>query len=465
MIEKEPVRDDLPVVFVVLDGLGDRPCAALDGNTPLEVAATPVLDELAARGANGIHEPFGPGWATSSERAHWEMFGLSHVRFPGRTLLEWLGVGGIPPLATPLWHLAVRRGELSDGVVTITGRMNSGDIDIAPIVDQVLRDWTESFAGDDVTFTLAPLRLGEWVLLGHGLTSVEVSDTDPLFEHVHPWMRPVPLHEAVEFGGDRLTEARRSAKAIQEYLLGARAALLQAGLPINVPTTKWPSIAPHPMSYRDHVGVDGAMVTSSALYRGFARLLGMREVDIAPEAGDAALGLSARVNAARHLLAEPQRPDFIHVHTKAPDEAGHTKDPNAKVSAIEACDAAIASLMDLVDRGELVLAVTGDHATPSEGALLHSGDPTPFLVVAADQRRDQVRSFGETQALGGTLGRLRAADIAPLLHGLARRPFFIGHRPGAFLGPALPISPQPMPAHSAEFFPVVKSHGMMESTR
>jgi len=67
--ETQPRLDDdrLPVVLVVLDGLGDRPVPDLGGGTPSEAADTPVLDALAARGASGWHLPFGWGLAPSSE--------------------------------------------------------------------------------------------------------------------------------------------------------------------------------------------------------------------------------------------------------------------------------------------------------------------------------------------------------------------------------------------------------------
>ena len=465
MKSKWPQRDDLPVVLVVLDGLGDRPCLSLGGRTPLEVASTPALDELAARGANGVHVPFGPGWATSSERSHWAMFGLPELAFPGRALLEWVGEGGVPPLGTPMWHLAARRGEQVDGVMRITGRMGSQHSDIAHTLNRILQEWTEEFVVDGVSFSIESLRLGEWVLLAHGLESIEVSDSDPLFDHMHPWMLPVPLQECVIAGGRRLVEAQRTADALKAYLLGAHASLVCAGLEITVPTTKWPSIAGQPLSFLDLVGVQGAMLTSSALYRGLARTLGMREIDVAATAEDPGLGLSARVQSAIRLLGEEQRPDFIHVHTKAPDEAGHTKKPEAKIAAIEACDAAIAAFIDIIDRGDLVLAVTGDHATPSEGLLMHSGDPTPIVVVAPEQRKDSVREFGETAALSGALGSLRAADIAPLLHGLARRPFFVGHRPGASIKSALPLSPIAMPVPGAEPIYLERPQIMKESSR
>jgi 2,3-bisphosphoglycerate-independent phosphoglycerate mutase len=358
-----------------------------------------------------------------------------------------------------MWHLAVRKGEAIGQQMCITGRLDSTDAVVAEIVDAALQEWSVAFAHEHCRFTVEPLRLGEWILIGHGLTSREVTDTDPLFDNLHPWMLPMPWAEASQEGGERLRSAHQSSQALHAYLAGAYQVL--SGLGPFVPTTKWPSMWQRSLSFRELVGVNAAMVTSSALYRGMARLLDMTEIDIAALPGDPAAGLPARVNAGIELLAGADRLDFIHVHTKAPDEAGHTKNAEAKVAAIEACDAAIAPLLAVLDRDDLVLAVTGDHATPSEGMLLHSGDPTPFVVCAPEQRRDGVRSFGETTALAGSLGMLRAADIAPLLHGLARRPFFIGHRPGSVHSASLPVTPQFMP------IPAQKNHPptLMESPR
>ena len=48
-------------VLLILDGLGDRPVAALGGRTPLEAAHTPVLDRLASAGSYGLMDPIGQG--------------------------------------------------------------------------------------------------------------------------------------------------------------------------------------------------------------------------------------------------------------------------------------------------------------------------------------------------------------------------------------------------------------------
>lgn len=442
MIGAPVVDDAIPSVLVILDGLGDRPCTELGGRTPAEAASTPVLDELTRRGTTGVHVPFGPGWATSSERSHWAMFGLSDVPFPGRALLELAGVGGAVPWGVPMWHLALRRGEYSGSGIRITGRAGRNDADEAAQLGRLISLGPAQDTYSGISFGLLPLRTAEWVLVAHGAESVEVSDTDPLFEHVHPWMKPVPTAAALRAAGNRLDEAERTARALESFLLSTRRALLEHDASFDVPTTKWASRLDEPLSYYDLVGVAGAMTPSSALYRGLARVLAMDAIEVQASENDLAMGLAGRVNASVERLDGSI--GFIHVHTKATDEAGHTKDPHYKVSVIEACDAALAPLLDQLDSTSVM--VTGDHATPSTTSLLHSGDPTPLVLAGPDIRADDVSSFGEKTCARGDLGRLRASDISPMLFSTARRPFFIGHQPGAYVTAALPQGVQAMPA-------------------
>ena len=83
--ETQPRLDDdrLPVVLVVLDGLGDRPVPELGGRTPSEAARDPrTSTRWPARGASGWHLPFGWGRAPASELAHWAMFGVRRRPVP-----------------------------------------------------------------------------------------------------------------------------------------------------------------------------------------------------------------------------------------------------------------------------------------------------------------------------------------------------------------------------------------------
>ncbi|MEO1575527.1 MAG: phosphoglycerate mutase [Pseudomonadota bacterium] len=437
------IDDRLPILLVILDGLGDRAAPQLGHRTPAEVARTPVLDELCTRGVNGVHVPFGPGRTTSSEFAHWGLFGFADVPFPGRAALEALGVGHAPPVDVPHFHYALRHGEVRDGARYLSTRATR-DRDEADC--EALFAALDGREVDGVRFERLSLRCGECVLMAHNANSREISDTDSLFDHLHPWMRPVPLADAADPDA-----AGHLAGAMETWLREGQSIL--AAHPVNrtrrergfatldTPVTKWASrLDPAMPSFEQRIGFRGAAVTDTVLYRGLARCLGMTFTHLNYDPDHPSDDMRRRLGAARELMGEA---GFVHVHVKATDEAGHTKQPANKVAAIEAADAGLEALLDLAD--EAVVAVTGDHATPSVGGLLHSGDPTPFVAAAPGIRPDATQALGEGPAHTGELGALGARDVMPLLIGYANRPFFLGHRPGPWASHALPDRPEPMP--------------------
>src|ERR671925_60854 len=82
------------LLYVCLDGLGDDPNPGLGDRTPLEAAATPFLDDLAARGRNGLVHTVGPDIAPESDIAVFAILGYDPAeQHPGRGVLEALGSG------------------------------------------------------------------------------------------------------------------------------------------------------------------------------------------------------------------------------------------------------------------------------------------------------------------------------------------------------------------------------------
>ena len=102
----------------------------------------------------------------------------------------------------------------------------------------------------------------------------------------------------------------------------------------------------------------GAAVTSSALYRGLAATLGLISHDIEP-LPDPGEDLFVRFETAATLLDEGAQ--FVHVHTKAADEAGHTKDPREKMRVLQLLDEASRRLHQKPFLSAVVV-ITGDHA-------------------------------------------------------------------------------------------------------
>lgn len=362
------------------------------------------------------------------------MFGFSDVPFPGRAVLEGIGAGIDVPTGAATMFAALRTSRVADGQVWITGRVGKGDTTDADVLLKELATLFENNAAQ-----LHPVGRGEAVVVFPHSTRGDVTDSDPFFEDFHPWLR-VRATEPV---------ASQLAENLNRLLLDARRQLLAspvnadrvaAGRPaLDVLTTKWSGTRLSLPDFATQTGVPGAAVTSTRLYRGIAGLLGMRHQHLAPDA-DLSRDIAARIEVAEGLIDDGAR--FVHVHTKATDEAGHTKLPRAKLDVLEALDPGLAVLEALADRA--IIAITGDHATPSVDGVLHTADPTPLLVVGPTVRPDDVTEFGERFARRGWYGTVHARDLLPLLFSHANRPVFLGHRATPHRTLALPDAPEAM---------------------
>jgi 2,3-bisphosphoglycerate-independent phosphoglycerate mutase len=387
----------LPIVLVLIDGLGDRAHEVLGGRTASEAAATPNLDALAAGGSCGLLYGVGPGRAPSSEVAHWAMLGYRPDEFPGRAVFEALGRGQELSAEHVFAYAALRPAERRDDGWWLTGRPDSErDADLA--AELVAR--CDGIEIEGLSFSLEHVWRGESVLRIAGGADERVTDSDAFFRDRHPVLRPRPL----------VPKAERTASACEEW---SREVIRRLdGERFNVITLKWFG-RPRPLpSFRERHGIDGAFAAESAFLRGLGRCVGLE-----PVAAELDVGLVAE-----RLEAGDT---FVYVHDKRVDEAGHTKDPRRKQSAVEEIDALLADLP--TDRA--IVSVTGDHATPASPEVIHSGDPVPLLIAGPGVRADSVTCFGELDCAAGILGQLRGPDLMPVLLNAADRPLFLGSRP------------------------------------
>ena len=80
------------LIYVLLDGVGDKPEPSLNYLTPLEAAYTPYLDSITRKGVSGIVYSVGKGISPESDIAVFCMLGydLSSNYF-GRGVVEAIG--------------------------------------------------------------------------------------------------------------------------------------------------------------------------------------------------------------------------------------------------------------------------------------------------------------------------------------------------------------------------------------
>lgn len=396
-------------LLILLDGLGDRAHAQFDDRTPLQAARTPFLDRLAARGGTGLYHATRFGQALPSENAHFAIFGGAPYEFPGRGPLEALGAGVDlgPQDVAVLSHFAHVVPDEHNRLVLKRDRVKVGPDECRSLFDAL-----PPFEQDGIRITHHPAGDLFGVLRLTGPVSPHITDTNPMVDGRRiPAVLPLRdyTHDPAALG---------TANALRAFLIDAFHRLKTApvnleriarGLPpiTGLVTQRAGRLTDCP-SFRDRYGLRGLSIASGTMFAGLARFTGM-DFHRAGDTDDPGRDLAERVKLARKKLADY---DFIHVHTKAPDQAAHTKDPMAKVRAIESLDRGLASALEPLENDpSLLLVVTADHSTPSCGPLIHSGEPVPLMIVGDGVRRDPVDSFDEISVAGGCLGCMRGPEL------------------------------------------------------
>lgn len=377
------------ILLIVLDGVGGLPLEP-GGPTELEAARTPNLDRLAQESALGLLTPVYPGLAPGSGPGHLALFGYDPFRYVvGRGALSALGLGA----------------DFREGDVALRGNFATLDAEGRVLDRRAGRPSTEENRRVIAKLQEATPRLEDVevhfytesehrflvILRGEGLAD-GVTDTDPQKTGLPP-LRAQALDRASEKTArlvNLLSERVREALKEEPRMNGA----LFRG------ASKRPSFP----RMQEVYGLTPAAIASYPMYKGLAALVGMEVLPVEGE-GDA---LEGKLQA---LEANWDRYDFFYFHVKKTDAMGEDGNFPGKVEKIELFDALLPGILAL--RPE-VLAITGDHSTPS-ALKAHSWHPVPLLLKAPYLRADEAKRFTEREALRGSLGHLRGVELMPLL--------------------------------------------------
>jgi 2,3-bisphosphoglycerate-independent phosphoglycerate mutase len=375
---------DTKILLVVMDGLGGY--ADANHGTELEEAATPNFDRLAAEGMTGLVEPVGPGITPGSGPGHLGLFGYDPAKFElGRGALSAAGLD----FTLQAGDVAAR-GNLctlgSDGTITDRRAGRVPDAEARAVVEKlqagVHLDGAQAFFRHEKEHRVLV------VLRGEGLEP-NLGDTDPQLTGVPP-LEPTALDPG----------SKRTAEFVAE--LNAQVRTLLADEPkANFVLLRGFDTHRELPSFADRYGLRAAAVAIYPMYRGIARLLGM---DV--------LGQPADLDDQLAILRDAWNDyDYFFLHHKYTDSAGEDGDRPRKVAMIEKLDAYVPALREL---GPDVIAVTGDHATPSQMAA-HSWHPVPALLWSDRCGRDETDRFGERWCLRGGIGMRPTKDLMPIM--------------------------------------------------
>ena len=406
------------VLFLVLDGISDRPCDVLDGRTPLAAARTPVLDRLAAEGVCGIMDSIAPGIRPGSDTSHLALLGYPPQEYyTGRGPLEAEGTG-IHMTAGMIGFRCNFATVDADGLVTDrrAGRISG----TAPLAEAIRDGVDLSPLGLGFRFESGAGHRAALALTGEGLGD-KVSSNDPKREGVRPLtIRPCTADPADAKTAEACNEfIRQSREILFDHPVNARR--MEEGLmPGNLLLIRGAGKMGMFPQFSERYGLSGSVISAATLISGIGKVVGLEHIPVPGTTGSVDSDLDAKVKAA---LAELDRKDFVLLNIKGADEAGHDGKGIQKRDFIEVIDAALEPLLDLEDT---LLVVCADHSTPCS-IKDHSADPVPVVIRGPGVRTDRTARFDEVSCAEGGLHRIRGCDLMPIVLDLINK----SHKYGA----------------------------------
>jgi 2,3-bisphosphoglycerate-independent phosphoglycerate mutase len=385
IIENLKETNNKKILLLVADGLGGLPMEQ-GGDTELEAASTPHLDELARTASCGLLEPVGPGITPGSGPAHLALFGYDPIKYDiGRGVLEGLGIDF--PLTEK--DVAARfnfasvdaEGKLTD---RRAGRISTEENE--RLVTK-LKKGIKLKGNVELFIETVKEHRGLLVLRGERLSG-KIRDTDPQELGVPP----LPAKALT-------TQAEKTAEYANQFL--AQAAHILKGEKANMILLRgFAKYTPLP-TMAERYGLNALAVAQYPMYRGLARLVGMTVAPQTKSTEDDILMVEKNFGSY----------DFFYLHFKKTDSRGEDGNFEEKVKAIETLDGMVPALLKLKPD---VFAVTADHSTPCALAM-HSWHPVPLLIRSAYCRRDAADRFDEKNCAFGALGLRPSTHLMPIL--------------------------------------------------
>lgn len=381
-------------LIVLGDGMADRPLTELKGMTPLEYAATPNFDKLAAKSSVGLVKTVPDGMKPGSDVANLSVLGYDPKRYySGRSPLEALSIGVIMKPG----DVAVRTNlvTLSDEEKLEDKTMldySAGEIPTEE-ARKIIESVEEELGSEKLKF-YSGVSYRHCLIETNGTTATKL--TPP---HDISGKKVGEYLPQGEMGGEMRELIRRSGEILAEH-------------PVNVkrraegkrPATHvwfWGAgTKPTLDTFFSKFGLKGAIVSAVDLLKGIAKGTEMYAPCVKGATGTLSTNWKGKVEAVKDCFKSGI--DYVYLHFEAPDECGHQGDIPGKIAAIEKVDEALGELKEFLDStGEgYKIAVLPDHPTPIE-VRTHTSSPVPYMIYDSRKPVDSGLKYNEKDAQNG----------------------------------------------------------------
>lgn len=402
--------------------MADLPVERLGGQTLLQYAHKPMMDQLAREGRTGRLVTVPEGFPPGSEVANTAILGydLNKV-YEGRGPLEAASIGY--NMADDDMAIRCNIITLEDGkIITHNGgnlETQDADVLIKYLNEKLAKPINEREGCERVKF-ITGIQYRHLLVIKGGSKHIVCA---PPHDHPNEEWRSL-LVKAVEqapMEQGRLS-AQQTADLLNELILKSQELLVRH--PYNQEKAKKGerqanSIWPWSGGYRPSMQTlmeqyddikSGTVISAVDLIQGIGRYAGLRIVKVEGATGLANTNYEGKAQAAIDAL---RNDDFVFVHVEASDEAGHDGDLDLKLKTIEYLDQRlIAPIYREVETWAepVCIAILPDHLTPVE-MRIHVGQPVPFIIWHRGIEPDEVQQYDEVSCVEGAYGLLRLNEF------------------------------------------------------
>lgn len=385
----------LKYVIIIPDGCADEPQESLGGRTPLQAAATPHMDAVAAAGVVGRANHVPASLPAGSDVANLSLLGYDPLKFfTGRAPLEAAAQGialGPTDCAIRCNLVTVEQQTMRDFTA---GHISTPE---AAALLATAQQHVDKHREGSVRYEFVPGVSYRNLLIYRG------AGTPPPFTRD---TRATPPHDLTDKsvlddyprgpGSDILNQLMSDSMGLFAAHPVNMARLRDGKLPATNIWLWGQGNSPALPSFAEVYGKQGAMITAVDLLRGLAALLGWRRIEVPGATGYLDTDYAAKGRYAIEALAQN---DLVCVHVEATDEASHEGRADAKIQALEEIDAKIVGPVHaaLEAGGEYRLLITPDHPTPLR-TKTHSHGCVPFAICGSGIKPDSETTYDEVAA-------------------------------------------------------------------
>ena len=311
-------------VIIIPDGAADNPLDCFDGKTVIEAAETPNMDRIAIDGRQGTVLTVPSELTPGSDVAMMSLLGYDPVKYyTGRAPIE--AVAQQIPLAPDDWVFRCNLVTCADGEMA---DHSAGHISTKEALEMV-KELKASLGSPAVKFFPGVSYRHLCVINGVDFSKVTTQ----------------PPHDIIGQKVSKNLPKGKHADVLNELM--AKSQQLFENHPINRIRR---DLGENPVStiwlwgqgqkavlerFSKKFGKHGVAITAVDLVRGLARLIGFDLIAVEGATGYVDTNYAGKGQAA---IAALEKYDLVFVHIEAPDEAGHSGNPQQKKKAVELID-------------------------------------------------------------------------------------------------------------------------------